>query len=124
MADVTNKETFDNIPDWLSEVNKYTGEDVQKILLLNKSDYDEDKKQITDDDIEKFERETGIICMQTSAKAGQNVDEAFLRVTKKLMEKKDEEEDSGERSTKHPLRGKKNLFAGSKKTATADGGCC
>ena len=63
VADITNKETFDNIPDWLSEVNKYTGEDVQKILLLNKCDYDEDKKQITDADIEKFEKETGIICM-------------------------------------------------------------
>ncbi len=63
VADITNKETFDNIPDWLSEVNKYTGDDVQKILLLNKCDYDEDKKQITDADIEKFEKETGIICM-------------------------------------------------------------
>ena len=62
--------------------------------------------------------------MQTSAKTGQNVDESFLRVTKKLMEKKDEEEDSGEKSHRHPLRGKKNLFAGGKKTASADGGCC
>ncbi len=44
-------------------------------------------------------------------------------MTKKLMEKKDEEEDSGEKSHRH-LRGKKNLFAGGKKTATADSGCC
>ena len=36
----------------------------------------------------------------TSAKTGQNVDEAFLNVTKKLMEKKDEEEESGATSKK------------------------
>ena len=33
--------------------------------------------------------------MQTSAKSGLNVDDAFLKVTKSLMEKKDEEEESG-----------------------------
>ena len=126
VADITNKESFDNIPDWLGEVNKYTGEDVQKILLLNKSDFDDEKKQITEHDIAKFEKETGIICMMTSAKTGQNVDEAFLKVTKKLMEKKDEEEEAGGPGgiKKIGIRGKKSLFAGTKKSQGAMSDCC
>jgi Fe2+ transport system protein B len=77
---------------------------------LNKSDYDDEKKQITDHDIAKFEKDTGIICIQTSAKTGLNVDEAFLQVTKKLMEKKDEEEETGGGPKKIGIRGKKTLF--------------
>ena len=96
-------------------MNKYTGDDVQKILLLNKSDYDDSKKQISEHDIAKFEKDTGIICILTSAKTGLNVDEAFLKVTKKLMEKKDEEEESGTTAKKIGIRGKKNLFVGTKK---------
>ena len=125
MADVTNKESFDNIPDWLGEVNKYTGEDVQKILLLNKSDYEDDKKQITEADISKFEKDMGITVVQTSAKTGMNVDDAFLQVTKKLMEKKDEDEEGAPEkgAKKFGIKGKKSLFTGTKKES-ADDGCC
>lgn len=120
---MTNKESFNNIPDWLSEVNKYTGDDVQKIVLLNKSDYDEDQIQISEVDIAKFEKDTGIICLQSSAKSGQNVDEAFLKVTKKLMEKKDLEEENGGGPKKIALRGKNKLFGG--KTKKEEGlECC
>ena len=51
----------------------------------------------------------------TSAKTGLNVDEAFLKVTKKLMEKKDEEEEAGGSTKKVGMRAKKNLFVGTKK---------
>ena len=37
VADVSNKQSFDNIPEWLGEVGKYTEEDIRKILLINKS---------------------------------------------------------------------------------------
>ncbi len=42
----------------------------------------------------------------TSAKTGLNVDEAFLKITKKLMEKKDEEDESGSGPKKIGIRGK------------------
>ena len=106
-------------------MNKYTSEDVQKILLLNKSDYDDSKKQISEHDIAKFEKDTGIHCILTSAKTGLNVDEAFLKVTKKLMEKKDEEEEAGGATKKVGMRGKKSLFVGTKKqTAGGVSDCC
>ena len=126
MADTTNRESFENIPDWLGEVNKYTGEEVQKILLLNKSNCEEEKKQISDEDLVKFEKDTGISCVMTSAKTGENVDDAFLQVTKKLMEKKDEEEESGA-GPKTRMRGKKTtLFNGTKKPESGGGmaDCC
>ena len=44
-----------------------------------------------------------------------NVDEAFLRVTKKLMEKKDVEEENGGGPKKIAIRGKNKLFNGTTK---------
>ena len=50
-VDATNKRSFDSLPEWLTEIEKYTDEDVKKILLVNKSDLEE-KTEITPEDLE------------------------------------------------------------------------
>ena len=89
-------ESFDSVPDWINEVSKYTAEDTLKILLVNKSDVDEKEKKIPRELLDvslvslcqKFSEETKIPWIETSAKTGVNVDEAFIRLTKQLIEKK------------------------------------
>ena len=49
--------------------------------------------------------------LDVSAKTGKNVDDAFLKVTKSLMEKKDKEDESGTTTKKVGIRGKNKLFA-------------
>ena len=83
--------SFENIPDWLNEVSKYVPEDTYKILLINKSDVEDEEKVINEEIMKKFQEETGIITMDTSAKTGMNVDEAFIQITKHLLKKKTEE---------------------------------
>lgn len=84
-VDATNKKSFQNIPDWLNEINKYTDEDVKKILLVNKSDL-ESKIEVTEDDLKAFEAEYQIPYLYTSAKSGHNVDQGFLKMTQDLIE--------------------------------------
>ena len=91
VADSTDMKSFENIPDWLSEVSKYVPEDTYKILLINKSDVEDEEKVITEENMKKFQEETGIIVIGTSAKTGMNVDEAFIQITKHLLQKKTEE---------------------------------
>ena len=38
MYDVTDKESFDNVKQWISEIDKYANESVNKLLVGNKSD--------------------------------------------------------------------------------------
>ena len=84
------------MPDWINEVSKYTAEDTLKILLVNKSDVDEKEKKIPRELLDvslvslcqKFSEEPKIPWIETSAKTGVNVDEAFIRLTKQLIEKK------------------------------------
>ena len=120
VADISNKESFDNIPDWLSEVEKYTEEDVGKILLVNKCDVDEDLRQVTDSDITKMSQEHNLEILEVSAKSGKNVDDAFLKVTKSLMEKRDKEEEAGGVRKVGP-RSKNKLFSQKK---TKHESCC
>ena len=68
-VDATNKKSFDSIPDWLNEIEKYTDEDVKKILLVNKSDQSS-KIEVTKEDLDKFSAEHGIPYLYTSAKNG------------------------------------------------------
>ncbi len=43
---------------------------------------------MTEDEIQKFESESGLKVLKVSAKTAENVDESFLEFTKKLMVKK------------------------------------
>ncbi len=77
-----------NIGSWLIEVEKHSGEDVSIMVLANKSDVPSDEIEVTDSDIKKFEDDTGLKVLRTSAKSGSNVDESFLEMTKRLIVKK------------------------------------
>ena len=91
VADSTDMKSFQNIPDWVTEVSKYVPEDTYKILLINKADVEDEEKVITKEMIKKFQEDLGIVAIETSAKTGLNVDEAFIQITKHLLEKKTEE---------------------------------
>ena len=77
-----------NVGSWLKEVEKHSGEDVTVTVLANKSDCPAEEIEVTDAEIKKFEEESGIKVIKTSAKTGENVDESFLDMTKKLIVKR------------------------------------
>ena len=37
-CDACNKKSFASVPEWLHEIEKYTDDDVKKLLLVNKAD--------------------------------------------------------------------------------------
>ncbi len=42
--DITQPSTFDNLPAWIEELNRYVGEDVQKTIVGTKSDLEAQRK--------------------------------------------------------------------------------
>ena len=124
--DSTNRRSFDNIPDWLREIDKYTDEDVKKILLVNKCDLDS-KIEVTEDELMEFEKNYGVSYLYTSAKTGYNVDQGFMKMTQELIVQREmEEEDSdGSKftSTKKKYQDVTNLFRGAV-PSDESAGCC
>uniref|UniRef100_A0A673K2C7 Ras-related protein Rab-37-like n=1 Tax=Sinocyclocheilus rhinocerous TaxID=307959 RepID=A0A673K2C7_9TELE len=66
---------------WLTEIHEYAQDDVVIMLLGNKSDMTS-ARAIRREEGEKLAREYGVIFLETSAKTGLNVDEAFMTVGK------------------------------------------
>ena len=111
-----------NVQSWIKEVEKHSGEDVQIMVLANKADMNEDI-EVTDAEIKKFEEEQNLKVIKTSAKAGTNVDESFLEMTKKLIVKKN---NSGQDDKKKAM-GLKKLRDGAENSSTpssSNSSCC
>ena len=86
--DSTNKESFNNLNNWIDEIGKYTDKDVDKLILMNKCDLKKER-QIDKNEILNFEKENGIKILEVSAKTGEGVDKAFEYIIEKLIDKSD-----------------------------------
>lgn len=84
--DVANRESFNNVTHWLEESNSIT-DTVPKLLIGNKIDLKEQRKVSTDEGKELAEQ-LGMDFLETSAKNNENIEEAFIRLTNKMLEKK------------------------------------
>ncbi|XP_014872486.1 ras-related protein Rab-8A isoform X1 [Poecilia latipinna] len=86
--DITNEKSFDNIKNWIRNIEEHASSDVEKMVLGNKCDIN-DKRQVSKDRGEKLALEYGIKFMETSAKANINVENAFLTLARDIKSKMD-----------------------------------
>lgn len=77
--DTTDMESFNNVKTWLSEIDKYASENVNKLLVGNKSDL-VTKKVVDTQMAKEFADSLGIPFLETSAKNSTNVEEAFTKM--------------------------------------------
>ena len=82
--DVTDKESFKNITNWLIEIEKNASKNVLKVLIGNKADL-EDKRVITYNQGKEFADNYALKFIETSAKKNLNVVEAFQTLGRELM---------------------------------------
>ena len=94
--DLTSKPSFDCLGEWIENYYKFSNPDSEKnvVLIGNKSDL-VDKREVTQEEIEKFAKDNHIMYFETSAKTGTNIDECFYFIAEKLVkefENKDNEQ--------------------------------
>ena len=83
--DITARDSFKELENWLGEVERNATPQVLKILIGNKCDLDE-QRQITVDEGEAFAARNGMKFIETSAKKNTNVNEAFEALAKIMVE--------------------------------------
>ncbi|KAJ5929396.1 hypothetical protein N7454_007244 [Penicillium verhagenii] len=84
--DVTDMDSFNNVKQWLQEIDRYATEGVNKLLVGNKSDM-EDKKVVEYTVAKEFADSLGIPFLETSAKNASNVEQAFLTMARQIKER-------------------------------------
>ena len=85
--DLTKKETFLKINDWIDQLNSHFNHDEISIILIgNKKDLSD--REISYEEGNERGKELNILYFETSAKTGENVNEAFNCLTNEILKKK------------------------------------
>jgi len=72
-------DTFQNVKQWLGEIDRYACENVNKFLVGNKCDLSEERVVQTEQ-AKEFADSLGIDFIETSAKTSINVEAAFTKM--------------------------------------------
>ena len=81
--DGTDQESFNNVKQWMNEIDRYANEKVNKMLVGNKCDLTS-KKVVQTDDAKAYAETLGIPFLETSAKDSTNVEQAFITMAAEI----------------------------------------
>jgi len=84
--DVTDQESFNNVKQWLQEIDRYASESVNKLLVGNKSDLTT-KKVVDYTTAKEYADQLRIPFLETSAKSATNVEQAFVTMAAEIKNK-------------------------------------
>ncbi|XP_049267231.1 ras-related protein Rab-1A-like [Rhipicephalus sanguineus] len=82
-CNVKHKESFNNVKQWLQEIDRYACENVNKLLVGNKCDLTT-KKVVDYTTAKEFADQLGIPFLETSAKNATNVEQAFMTMAAEI----------------------------------------
>ena len=86
--DITKRDTFNHLVSWLEEIKQSAPLNISIILVGNKSDLGY-KRQVTFEEGKKFADDHGVQFLETSAKKGIHIDEAFITLARNIIQKID-----------------------------------
>jgi len=112
--DVTDQESFNNVKQWLHEIDRYAAENVNKLLVGNKSDLTS-KRVVSTEQGKEFADSLGIEFLETSAKNATNVEQAFLTMASQIKARMKTQPTAAQGGKSVPLTGEK---------IKSSGGCC
>lgn len=82
--DICDEHTFENVEYWVTQLSQHGNEDVQRILVGNKSDLEANRK-VSKEDGKALATKFNMAFFETSAKTGDSVDEAFLHIADNVV---------------------------------------
>ena len=85
MFDFSRRSTFEDIKKWLKEIQTYSCDKIELVLVGNKCDLT--KKEISIEEAEEYAQKEKLDFYETSAKTGKNVDVAFETIANKVLRK-------------------------------------
>lgn len=84
--DITNRDSFNSLPDWLNDARSLASPNIVILLVGNKKDLDAER-EVTFLEASQFAQENELMYLETSAKSGENVEESFLKCSKTILAK-------------------------------------
>jgi len=114
--DTTDSETFEHVKTWLHEIDRYASENVNKLLVGNKSDLTT-KRQVDSESAKEFAGQVSIPFLETSAKNATNVEDAFMTMAGEIKKRMASAPTASEGN-------KSKIHVSGKTESVKSGGCC
>eukprot|EP00008_Paramoeba_atlantica_P014725 CAMPEP_0201474902 /NCGR_PEP_ID=MMETSP0151_2-20130828/386_1 /ASSEMBLY_ACC=CAM_ASM_000257 /TAXON_ID=200890 /ORGANISM="Paramoeba atlantica, Strain 621/1 / CCAP 1560/9" /LENGTH=204 /DNA_ID=CAMNT_0047854839 /DNA_START=165 /DNA_END=779 /DNA_ORIENTATION=- len=84
--DISDSVSFNNVKQWLQEIDRYACESVTKLLVGNKCDLDaEGKRAVSYDTAKDLADSLGLTLIETSAKDSTNVEKCFMKMAAEIQ---------------------------------------
>ena len=101
--DISQRKTFDNVKGWIESIKEEVSSKVLIVLVGNKIDKIEERevKKVEGEDLAE---ELKLPFYECSALTGENINNVFLGLARKLVETKEKVENRGEKLTKAPVK--------------------
>ncbi|CAG7879804.1 unnamed protein product [Brassica rapa] len=119
--DVTDESSFNNIRNWIRNIEQHASDNVNKILVGNKADMDESKRAVPTSKGQALADEYGIKFFETSAKTNLNVEEVFFSIAKDIKQRLTDTDSRAEPAT---IRISQTDQAAGAGQATQKSACC
>jgi Ras-related protein Rab-8A len=117
--DVTDESSFNNIRNWIRNIEQHASDNVNKILIGNKADMDESKRAVPTAKGQALADEYGIKFFETSAKTNLNVEQVFFSIARDIKTRLAETDSKPEDKTI-----KINKTEGADAPAASGSACC
>eukprot|EP01117_Protostelium_nocturnum_P018960 TRINITY_DN8060_c0_g1_i1.p1 TRINITY_DN8060_c0_g1~~TRINITY_DN8060_c0_g1_i1.p1 ORF type:complete len:140 (-),score=50.14 TRINITY_DN8060_c0_g1_i1:325-744(-) len=106
---ITERDSFNNVPKWIENIERYKSESAVYIIVATKCDL-EDQRKVSQIEGEELAKKKGVLFFETSSKEGTNVDLAFQSLIRQIILKRNPyEEEGGEKEVRKEE--KKGIFS-------------
>ncbi|KAN0003843.1 hypothetical protein ACTFIZ_010017 [Dictyostelium cf. discoideum] len=96
--DVTDQRSFENVPKWIQEIERYAHENITKMVIGNKNDLI--SQRVVDPFLaQEFADSLDITFKETSAKQAINIEDAFITLVKLCIDRIEENKPSSSSSS-------------------------
>ena len=102
--DITDRSSFNNINNWMDQIESFIGKEVKCILFGNKNDLD-NKRDVQIEEGEELAKKYNCPFFETSAKEGNNIEEGFKEIVMEII--KDNKNSKVKRNNSIILKSKK-----------------
>lgn len=126
--DITDEDSFQKVKNWVKELKKMLGDDICLCIAGNKIDLEKDR-HVQTSEAEEYARSVGAKHYHTTAKANKGIEEMFLDLTKRMVQKQAQDDadiaaNPNSSKARDQSTRRKNVVIVDEEPQKKSGGCC